>query len=151
MDVLAIDPGTTHLVAVLFHKEEDTITKVWSHMFNVQHDFVEIANAAKCMSQVAAHFQTQDAIIEFQAPMGQPHACRWNAFVEGGISACLATHGMDVEVVHPSTVKRKLGLATGNYANNKRIAFMHAKERCDGISSHHEADCFILAEWWFNK
>lgn len=55
---------------------------------------------------------------------------------------------INVETLPPSVVKRKLKLATGNYADNKREAFRFAKEYCPEIDSHHLADCFILAEYW---
>jgi hypothetical protein len=149
MRLLCIDPGTTHLVACVFEEAEDgTVTKTWSHMFNVGHDFSAIAKAAKCMGMVAQRLGVRVALIEYQAPMGLQHTCRWNAYVEGGIASCLAMQGFEVKTIHPSTAKRKLGIATGNYATNKRIAFEYASRACQGLQSHHEADCFILGHWY---
>ena len=149
MRVLCIDPGTTHLVACVFEVEkEGSVRKLWSRMFNVQHEFEKIARAAKLMFMVSKNLDCTTAVIEYQAPMGIQHTCRWNAFVEGGLSACLALQDMVVITGHPSAVKRKLGLSTGTYANNKKLAFIYASKECKDIESHHEADCYILAKWF---
>lgn len=148
--VLSIDPGTTHLAACIFEidRAKGTITLLWSELFNVGHQHRVLAEVCKVMHGVSQKLHTNTALVEYQAPMGAAHTCRWNAFIEGGLTCCLSALGMHVEVLHPSAVKRKLGLATGNYRNNKLLAFQHAKEKGQNINSHHEADCFILAEWW---
>lgn len=149
--LLCIDPGTTHLVACIFEETEGKggkLAKLWSQMFNVAHDHTALAQAAKCMGMVATRLGVTTALVEYQAPMGLQHTCRWNAYVEGGIATCLSFQGLKVLTIHPSTSKRKLGIATGNYANNKRVAFDYASARCNGLGSHHEADCFILAYWY---
>jgi hypothetical protein len=151
MKILALDPGTTHLVACIFEKEEgaSVITLIWSMMFNVGHDSALLAKACEVIAGVSLKLGVTTALVEYQAPMGAMKVCRWNAFVEGGLSTCLCYVGLPVETVFPSAVKRKLGLASGNYDENKRVAFLFAKEHGQNVSSHHEADCFVLAYWWF--
>ena len=63
----------------------------------------------------------------------------------------LACQGVIVHSLQPSVVKRKLKLATGSYADNKRQAFIYAQKHCESITSHHLADCFLLAKYWFEK
>jgi hypothetical protein len=149
--LLCIDPGSTHLVSCIFEVNEQSVwRKVWSYMFDVSnHDPGLIARSASVMALVSGKLGVQQALIEYQAPMGLSHTCRWNAYIEGAVASCLCTAGMNVDTVHPSTAKRALRLATGNYADNKQVAFRHAKVYCADITSHHEADCFILGEWWW--
>jgi hypothetical protein len=120
-------------------------------MFNVQHEFTLLAHAARVMAGVCKQSGCDTAVIEYQAPMGVQHTCRWNAYVEGALATSLCILGLNVMTGHPSAIKTKLGLATGNYTNNKRMAFLYASEQCQDITSHHEADCFILAKWFQNE
>lgn len=145
--VLCIDPGSTHLVAAIFSLGEKT-TLIWNYMFRVDHDSVKIANACKLMAEMCRFYTVADALLEYQAPMGAPVTCRWNAYIEGAIAATLSYLHINVNTLQPSAVKRKLQLATGNYADNKKAAFNFASQLCEGIDTHHLADCFVLAEYW---
>lgn len=155
--ILCIDPGTTNLVACIFELDDDntssssSIKKIWSSMFAVGHEPKKIGEASKIMINICMKLGVTQAVIEYQAPIGHKSACRWNAYVEGGVAACLEMNGFTVETLMPSTIKRKLNLATGSYGTNKRMAFLHSKKLCETISSHHEADCFILAEWFWKS
>lgn len=154
--ILCIDPGTTHLVSCIFELDDEntsspSIKKIWSYMFSVGHEPKKIGEAARVMTVICIRMGVRQAVIEYQAPIGHKSACRWNAYVEGGVAACLEMNGFTVETLMPSTIKRKLNLATGNYGTNKRMAFLHAKKLCETVSSHHEADCFILAEWFWKS
>lgn len=147
--VLCIDPGSTHLVAAIFiivDTEETAL--LWNYMFRVDHDPSKIANACKLMAEMCKTYGVGDCLLEYQAPMGLPVTCRWNAYIEGAIAAVLSYLRISIHTLQPSAVKRKLKLATGNYADNKRVAFEYAKKRCPAIDSHHLADCYILAEYW---
>lgn len=133
-------------------------------MFRVDHDPSKMANACKLMVQMCNHYGVVDCLMEYQAPMGAPVTCRWNAYVEGALSACLSYKHINVHTLQPSVVKRKLKLATGNYAENKKVAYAYAAKKCPQIGkhplffvyfsltmftdSHHLADCFILADYW---
>jgi hypothetical protein len=146
--VLCIDPGSTHLVAAIFDISGNTSMLLWNYMFRVDHDPAKIANACKLMSEMCSHYAVADCLLEYQAPMGAPTACRWNCYIEGAIAAVLSYKRLNVHTLQPSVVKRKLKLATGNYAANKKAAFEFASANCAGIDSHHLADCYVLAEYW---
>jgi hypothetical protein len=120
---------------------------IWHYMFNVGHEPAKIADACKLMAQMCKHFTADTCLLEYQAPMGNVHASRWNCYTEGALAACLSSMGLNVVTLHPSAVKRKLKLATGNYADNKREALKFAKDLCPEIDSHHLADCFVMAEY----
>jgi len=47
--VLAIDPGTTHLVAAIFTITGKKINILWNHMFRVDHDPARMAVACRLM------------------------------------------------------------------------------------------------------
>lgn len=147
--VLAVDPGTTHLVAAIFECDQaGSLHLRWSNMFKVDKDPTKMARAAKLMVGMCKEYKVPDAVVEFQAPIGNLGSSRWNTYVEGAISACLAMGGVSVHSLSASAVKNKLGLATGNYAQNKRMAFEYARKRCNDIDTHHTADCFCLAEYY---
>ena len=153
MNILAVDPGISHLVAVIFKCDEmgNDISVAWTSIFNVQHEILAISKAAEVMAKVSEKLGVERALVEFQAPMGNKNTCRWNAYVEGAVSACLCSMGLRVETVHPSAAKRNLKLATGNYQHNKQIAFNYASSKCKTLKNHHEADCFILTEFWLKN
>jgi hypothetical protein len=117
-------------------------------MFRVDHDPNKMANACKLMVQMCNHYGVIDCLMEYQAPMGAPVVCRWNSYVEGALAACLSYKHITVHTLQPGVVKRKLKLATGNYAENKKVAYAYAAKKCPMIDSHHLADCFILADYW---
>lgn len=72
-----------------------------------------------------------------------------NAYVEGAVATCLSLYLLRIQTLHPSTVKRKLGLASGSYTENKKQAFAYASARSSQIDSHHLADCYIMAEYYY--
>ena len=73
-------------------------------MFRVDHDPSKMANACKLMVQMCNHYGVVDCLMEYQAPMGAPVTCRWNAYVEGALSACLSYKHINVHTLQPSVV-----------------------------------------------
>jgi hypothetical protein len=155
-NILCLDPGTTHLAAAIinicpdthYNAAQRTLTVCWEHMYRVDHDPEKMANAVRSIIGMCDHFLVEDALVEFQAPIGRSAQCRWNAYVEGGLAVCLAFQKFRVHTLQPSVVKRKLGLATGNYKQNKDAAVDFAKSLHINASSDHIADCVCLAEYW---
>jgi len=149
-NLLCIDPGTTHLAAAVLQGTSETdIKMVWSHVYNCGHTVDGIAGAARKMYTETKSFEPDLALIEFQAPIGPGYACRWNAYVEGAIAASLQTLGLQVVTIQPSVAKRALGVSTGNYTLNKQVALAYARKHCPTIKSHHVADCYLLARYYF--
>jgi hypothetical protein len=147
--LLCIDPGTRNLVIAVFKgtSERDLKLLQWED-YDVGTSYKKMADTVQMINRIAIHHGVHVALCEYQAPMGRVVTSRWNIYVEGAMCTCLTLLGLDVSVVSPSASKRKLKLATGNYAMNKKVAFQWAKEKCDGIESHHVADCFIMAYYW---
>jgi hypothetical protein len=146
--VLCLDPGSSHLACGIFALKPEKTTLIWNYMFRVDHDPMKLAAACKLMYQMCQTYSVGEVLLEFQAPIGICHANHWNAYIEGALAGILSFQGLMVHSFQPSVAKRMFKLATGNYADNKRLAFAWAKARCPQIDSHHLADCFVMAEYW---
>lgn len=145
MKVLAIDPGTTNFATAVFECSDDTTTLFWEHTFDVGHEPKKIARACELLKEVCNLYDIKDVLVEYQYPA---YGSRWNIYVESAIVTTMLCWKHNVITLQPSVVKRKLKLATGNYADNKRQAYNFARQRCPRITSHHLADCFLLAEYY---
>lgn len=147
--LLCIDPGLTHLAVGIFRgTSEEDLVHVWSYMYECKKDPELLAHCIQCMAKKAKEEGTDRALLEYQAPMGNAVAARWNIYVEGGLATGLWLQGIPVETISPSAAKRSLHVATGDYAANKRLALKYAKEKCPTIDIHHVADCYILARYY---
>lgn len=155
--LLCVDPGTTHLAMAVFScgTNERDIVMEWNMTYNVGHHPCKIAHATKAainILQDIAGKNQHHVLVEYQAPIGMAHTARWNAYVEGCVTtiACERVEPRLVCVVNASACKRKLGLATGNYAENKRMSLLYARAECPSIGSHHVADCYVLARYYMS-
>jgi hypothetical protein len=157
--LLCVDPGTTHLAMGIFLGTcENDLTMAWNMTYAAGHDPARMVEAAMeaidVLGVVGSKADERLFLVEFQAPMGRAHVARWNAYVEGVVTAaaCLAPSlgPSRVCTVNSSACKRRLGLATGNYAANKQMSLIYARKECPSIGSHHVADCYVLARYWMS-
>lgn len=155
--LLCIDPGTTHLAMAIFSGTNvHDIVMDWNMTYKVGHNPMKVAQAMHAaldfLTDIAGVNQNVGILVEFQAPIGMTHVARWNAYVEGCVTtvACENYDPSCVYVVNASACKRKLGLATGNYAMNKQLSMAFAQRECPTIGSHHVADCYVLARYFFD-
>jgi len=150
--LLCIDPGQTHLAAAIFKcLDEERIEHLWSYMYSPGKDPAKLGQSIHAMSNVAESFKVDQVLLEYQAPMGVIATNRWNTYTEGGLATGFNMLGWDVQTISVSAAKRDLGLATGNYNENKKMALMYAQKHCPTIKVHHVGDCYVLARYFMKR
>ena len=150
---LCIDPGLVNLAACYIHAEGDKYAILWSQTYRVQGGHNPNGYPDPGLMHIAlANITEGDETLPRGARMAATLLIEQQlkpvmAYIAGW---CMATasvgRGFDCHHANMGAIKRKLGIATGNYYRNKREAERVAREILgSAVASDHEADCVLMA------
>ena len=86
-------------------------------------------------------------LIEDQKTGKRNNTCLSYAYFLAGF----LKNNFDVELVAPSTYKKYFSASTGSYYQNKKRALQIAKLYTDEELTHHEADCLLMAIYYYEQ
>lgn len=159
--ILAIDPGLKHTCVCLMTPtfEEDYEIK-WKLLWSVTGDLSGEINPCpettlRFLDKVRERLGDINpvVVIEYQPPLNtarNPALVRWNAWIEGCLTGYWLGQGYSVDYSYPNPVKMYFDIRTGSYYHNKQEALRKAREYVS-VRSDHEADCVLMAIYWWEK